>query len=586
MPRKPVLPPDPAAIRREAEDLARRQPEKVPDPAGMSPAEVRTLLDELRVHQIELVMQNDQLLHTQEQLAASQARYFDLYDLAPVGYCTLSAREVILEANHTAREMLCPATGSLVRQPITRFLARDDQDIYYLHRKKFAGAIGPHSCELRLLNPEGEPFWAQVTTTQIPTDTRAGAAQDPDTAMTLLVLSDISQIKLAEADKTALAIQLHLAKRLETLGILSAGFSQEFNQLLAAILDQASSARRDAEGFAALSHHLGAIEDSTLRAMDLVHQILAYAGKAKWNLAEVDLGGVAREAAQTLGVSLPEQLTFTVDLAEHLPDWRGDSTQALQVLMNLLVNAMEAFPVGGPGTITLSTRAERIVRTGQGPGIWVLPVLSGNYVVLEVADTGKGMSPDLLYHAFEPFHTTKASGRGLGLAAVHGILSGHGGGLWVASAPGQGTSIKVYLPAQPEPAGHGAVKALAQWWGQGTILVVDPDPDGRAKARAVAEQSGFSVLEARGGIEAVELVRLHQRDLVLVLLDKGLKGSSARETLTRIRLIDARIPVLVTWSLDQWRSDPGPGRESGTLRKPYQLPEFQTALRQALEPHA
>ena len=576
--RKHEPPQDAASIRLKAERQFKDDPASQPkDPGDLSPLAVQALLHELRVHQIELTMQHDELSRSHERLEAYSARYFDLYDLAPVGYCTLSAQGLILEANDTARTMLCAPEGTLARRPFTSFLYRDDQDIYYLHEKQYAGATGPHSCELRMLKADGSPFWVQLTTTY------AGAEDGEPVAQRRVVLSDISAIKRAEEDKTTLAIQLHHAKRLETLGILAAGLSQDFSQLLSNMLDHASSGSRLVDGQEALTHHFGAIENSALKAMDLIHQLLAYAGKVKWNLSEVALDGVAREAAQTLAASLPETLRLEVDLDEGLPDWVGDATQALQVLMALLVNAYEAFPEGGAGEIKLRARAERVVQTDAGPGIWVLPVLSGPYVVLEVSDTGKGMTPDLLYHAFEPFHTTKATGRGLGLAAVHGILSGHGCGLWVRSRLGHGTSIKVYLPAMAEGRAKAPGEALSPWRGQGAILVVDPEPEGRGKARVLAERCGFSVLEALGGIEAVELFRAHQGEVVLVLLDKGLKGTTAKEALGRLRAIDESVPVLLTERRAGRGLDAALGTEAGLLRKPYHPAEFQAALKRALE---
>jgi signal transduction histidine kinase/CheY-like chemotaxis protein len=493
---------------------------------------------------------------------------------------------LILEANHTAREMLCASRGTLVQQSLTRYVHREDQDLYYLYGRKNAAATGPHTCELRMLKADGSPIWVQLTTTHIPAADQDAEAAPGSVAVSRLVLSDISGIKHAEEDKTILAIQLHHAKRLETLGILAAGFSQDFNQLLAAILDQATAGSRVADGNPRLTQPFVVIERSALKAMELIQQVLGYAGKLKWNLVEVDLDGIAREVARTLAASLPENLTLRVDLANRLPEWNGDAIQALQVLMHLAVNAYEAFPAGTTGEITLRTWAEQVVQTDGGPGIWILPVVAGAYAVLEVTDNGKGMTPDLLYHAFEPFHTTKATGRGLGLAAVHGILSGHGAGLWVQSGPGQGTSIKVYLPAMPEPQADSAAETLTPWRGHGAILVVDPEPEGRCRARALAERSGFMVLEARGGIEAMELFRSHKQELVLVLLDKGLKGSSVREILGQIHGLDDQMPVLITERRAGHGWDSSPATEAGLLGKPYRPAEFQEALHRALEPRS
>jgi CheY-like chemotaxis protein len=215
----------------------------------------------------------------------------------------------------------------------------------------------------------------------------------------------------------------------------------------------------------------------------------------------------------------------------------------------------------------------------------VLPPDPGRYVVVEVKDTGHGMAPDLLYHAFEPFYTTKATGRGLGLAVVHGILDNHGGGLWVRSSPEHGTTFRVYLPAMTETRSEAKGEVLTTWQGQGTVLVVDFDKSGRSLARNMAKRFGFTVLEARGGLEAISTFRQHRGELALVLLDKDLKGTSALETFRRIRELDSRVPVVLTSAHGEREGFPGKnGPRVGNLRKPYRLVEFQATLQRALEP--
>jgi PAS domain S-box-containing protein len=548
----------------------------------MSPDAIRRVLHELQVHQIELEMQNDELRRTQGRLHTSRARYFDLYDLAPVGYCTLSADGLILEANLSIIGMLGTTREALVKQPITRFFHKDDQDIYYLHRKKFMASHGPHACELRMVRKDGEPFWVQLTATDVPTTYLEAGNDEEETAISRLVLTDISDIKRVEDDKTQLATQLHQAKRLETLGILAAGLSHDFNNLLTTIMGYASAGSVVAEGNDELTGFFGGIESSALRATELIRQLLAYSGKAKWTLEEVDVGIVVKEICHTLAISLPRNVTLTCDLADRVPFWKGDSTQVFQILMNLVINAFEAFPEGIAGEITLRTRAEGISDSISGPGIWILPVVPGRYVVLEVADTGCGMTPDLLYHAFEPFYTTKSMGRGLGLAAVQGILSSHGGGLRVSTAPGCGASFKVYLPAMIETRVDSGGDVLSTWRGEGLILIVDYENAGRSIARNMAERFGFTVLEAQGGLDAVEQFRLRHGELVLVFLDRGLRGTSARDTFRRIQEIDRQVPVVFTSGYDA--RDPESRREgqSETLRKPYRPAEFEGMLHRAL----
>ncbi|WP_306600338.1 sensor histidine kinase [Geothrix sp. 21YS21S-2] len=259
-------------------------------------------------------------------------------------------------------------------------------------------------------------------------------------------------LKRVELDTTVLATQLHRARKLATLGVLAAGTAHDVDNQLEAILGSARAGSLLAKGNAPVARFFGTIEAAAMRAKEPTRQLLAYAGKAKGTMEDVDLDRVVRELGQTLATCLPEHLTFRMDLADDLPHWQGDAAQAYQILVNLALNAYEAFPEGVPGEITLRTRAEETSPCAGGPGTWVLSMAPGRYVMLEVVDSGHGMTPDHLTHAFEPFFTTKAAGRGLGLAAVHGLLDGDGGGIWIRSGPAQGTSVKVYLPAMTGPA--------------------------------------------------------------------------------------------------------------------------------------
>lgn len=186
-------PMNPADLRQKAEALAREQADVTSeDSAALSPEEIRKTLHELRVHQIELEMQNEELRRAQVQLEAGRARYYNLYDLAPIGYCTLSEKGLILEANLTAATMLGIARSELVQQPISRFILKEDQDVYYLHRKKLFEAGEPQECELRLVKPDGACFWAHLMTT-------AAKAED-GTPVCRVVLNDITERKTFEKD--------------------------------------------------------------------------------------------------------------------------------------------------------------------------------------------------------------------------------------------------------------------------------------------------------------------------------------------------------------------------------------------------
>ena len=194
-------------LRSRAEATIRKQPAE--DPSGLphlSPNEAQHVIHELQVHQVELEMQNDELLRIQAELETARAHYFDLYHLAPIGYCILSKEGLILEANLTAVSMLGLALSTLVKKPISRFILKDDQDIYYLHRKMLYSTNRSIACELRMVKKDGTPFWVQLTSA--PPDLRPTCDREPACR---LVMSDITERKTLEAENARLQDQLRQA---------------------------------------------------------------------------------------------------------------------------------------------------------------------------------------------------------------------------------------------------------------------------------------------------------------------------------------------------------------------------------------
>jgi signal transduction histidine kinase len=195
--------------------------------------------------------------------------------------------------------------------------------------------------------------------------------------------------------------------------------------------------------------NLMAINKAALRAADLTRQLLAYAGKGKYLTSEVDLNLLVHETAQICSASLPARVALQCELGEPLPPVSGDATQLFQIIMNLVTNAVEACPPDQDARVTVQTRAEWLDPADLAAATWVLPMTVGPCATLEVTDTGSGIPPEILARIFEPFFSTKFAGRGLGLAALMGVLRSQRGGLQVTSSPGHGSAFKLFLPALP-----------------------------------------------------------------------------------------------------------------------------------------
>ena len=269
-------------------------------------------------------------------------------------------------------------------------------------------------------------------------------------ALLVQLLAHLKAIKgrvLELQERATLEAQLQEAQKVQTLGVLAGGLAHDFNNLLAAIMGNASMGLLAAEEGGRTAHLFETIEKAAMKAANLTRLMLAYAGKGKFEVGEMDLGLVAREATLSFSPSLPGKVTLRCQMEETLPPVKGDIVQIQLIPMILLTNAAEAIGHDEEGLISIRTGSETVSRAENRSTCWPLPAPPGQYVTLEVTDSGTGMTSEILERAFEPFYTTKFTGRGLGLAAALGILRSHGGGLQVKSSQGNGSSFKVFLPA-------------------------------------------------------------------------------------------------------------------------------------------
>ncbi len=343
------------------------------------------------------------------------------------------------------------------------------------------------------------------------------------------VAAAYQRIRMEEA-RQALQRQLQAAQRLESLALLAGGVAHDFNNLLTAILNGLAFV---AEGplSPAQREDLDGVAQAAGRAADLTRQLLAMGRRQPLRLTTVDLAGQLGRFQRLLRRLIPESISLTVEAPAGLPPVLGDEAQLDQVLMNLSLNARDAMPEGG--TLTLRAEVER--RGAAAPRLCLI-----------VRDTGHGMSPEVVARIFEPFFTTKASGRGsgIGLAVAAGIVEQHGGTIECTSAPGAGTTFRVFLPihagGRPEaPAAPPGSPAT----GTERILLAEDEPAVRLAAARVLEGAGYRVVAVADGAEAVEAARQGQFDLVV--LDAIMPRGSGREAWERIRQDRPRARFLV-----------------------------------------
>jgi len=399
------------------------------------------------------------------------------------------------------------------------------------------------------------------------------------------VSQDISEIKQAEQHHLKMEKQLQQVQKLESLGVMAGGIAHDFNNMLMGILGNAELARLDLSAESTVNHYLNQIETAAKRLADLTNQLLAYSGRGRFVIKTVNLSRLVTELNELLKTVVSKQAVMRLQLTEDLPAVEADVTQMRQLIMNLITNASDALD-DEPGTITVATGSTEVDSAYLAETFIEQELPSGLYVHLEVSDTGMGMDPATRAKIFDPFFTTKFAGRGLGLAAVLGIIRGHQGAIKVYSEPGQGTSVKVLLPAsdksaQAEARPAGVVEDMSD---PAFVLLVDDDEMVRAVTRLALEKMGCRVITAADGVEGVDTFKEHWEELDLVILDLTMPRLSGEEVFGQLRRIKPQVRVLLSSGYNEAETTnrfAGKGL-AGFIQKPYTPSELRRKLQEIM----
>ncbi len=383
---------------------------------------------------------------------------------------------------------------------------------------------------------------------QIPIDDSIAPIRDQNNNLSgcVVIFRDASERKHAEDQRRQLEEKMYEAQRLESLGVLAGGVAHDFNNLLHVIACSAELAAKQSPGDGGIASYLNMIEDASRRAALLCSQMLAYAGKGRIVLREKDLSAFVREAEPLLSVAVGKDTRLELDLAPELPPVCADESQLQQVVMNLVINAAEAMQ-GKPGTVALRTARYSATRDSLAECCVGDDLPPGEYIALEVRDRGQGISPTMLNRIFDPFYTTKFSGRGLGLAAVAGIVRSHGGAISVESALGVGTVFRILLrPVVGAIAPTQSAEPSEPWPKySGRVLLVDDEEAVRSVVADVLRHLGFTVDTAQDGAEGVEKVLANQGKFRVVFLDLTMPKLNGARAFRKIRETYPHLPVVM-----------------------------------------
>ncbi len=530
-------------LRRRAEDLIdrmRRNPRSMALPDGAD------LVHELLVHQAELQIQNRDLRDTQDALEISRQRYLALFDLAPVGYVILDSDSVVLEANRMACQMLTMSHKNLIGKPMIALVDAAYHEAFVRYQRRVfrdnvPGRSGVQSgCELLMPGRGGGAFFAHV-------ESMVMGEPGSDEVRCLTTITDVTTQKEAAEQRRELESRVQQAQKLQSLRVLAGGIAHDFNNLLVGILGHADLALLDLPLAAPARSAIGEIRRAALRAAELSNQMLAYSGQGSFVVGPVVLNELLVEVEQLLRSALPDQVALRLHLAADLPPIDGDVSQLKQVLFNLLTNAAEAIGESA-GMVTLRTSVERVSHGFFDPRLTPEALPEGDYVQLAIEDTGCGMDEDTLERIFEPFFSTKFTGRGLGLAAVLGIVRGHHGALRTSSQEGRGTVFQIVFPFSAS-AGSTSDQPITKPLAirrKPIVMLVDDDETTRSVGERMLTRLGYGFELIATGREAQELLRQRSSDFSAIILEMALPGIDGASTLTALRALNPLVPVVLT----------------------------------------
>jgi two-component system cell cycle sensor histidine kinase/response regulator CckA len=491
-------------------------------------------------------------------LVESQARYFrSLIENAHDGITVLDADGTVrFEAPSVERRLGYRPDEVVGLRTATLLHPEDVASLEVAREDLLAGRLPLARRELRMRGKDGS--WRVLETVA-----RRFAGEDGRPYL-ILNSRDVTERKAAEE-------ALRRASKDESLAVLAGGVAHDFNNLLAAMLGHISLALAKLGEKSPARRHLEKAAVAVERASALTRQMLAYSGRGHFVVRPTDLGALVQENLPLLEVAIPKKVRLETRLGGGVPLVDADVGQMQQVVMNLVINAAEAIGERG-GTVTVATGLQQ-VRPGEGAR-WAVsgqPLPAGTYVKLEVTDDGPGMDEETLGRIFEPFFSTKFTGRGLGLAAVLGVMRGHQGGLSVESEPGRGTSFRLLFAPSAAAASRVAGRAARGRAERLRLLLIDDEEVVRDMVAEVLAHEGLDVLCAEDGARGVAVFRERRAEIDVVLLDLSMPGLSGEETFRRLCEIDPEVCVILSSGYDHLEATRrfGDRAPTGFIQKPY-----------------
>ena len=508
------------------------------------------------------------------------ARLTAAFELAPIGIAHVSLDGGWLLVNRKLCEILGYSRVELLERRLQDLTHPEDLAVDLQHVSKLlAGEQETYTLDKRYIRKDGTIVWAKLTVSLV---------RDESSGVPLYfvwIVEDVSERKAVEAERERLETQFHHSQKMEAIGRLAGGVAHDFNNILTVITVNCELLLDE---LPAASPHRSDIDDirqAAGRAASLTRQLLAFGRKQVLQPKPLNLNAVVAETARMLRRLIGEDIELVTIYDDTLGLITADPGQLQQVLVNLALNSRDAMPDGG--VLIIETR--QTSANLDAPHDHDAEVTTGGpYVVLEVTDTGHGMTEEIRARIFEPFFTTKehGEGTGLGLATVYGIVEQSGGQIRVTSTPPCGTTFSIYLPQASGALEGRTLEAPVAMAGAGTetILVAEDEEALRSTTRRLLERQGYTVLEAPHPTEALRLIERHPGTIHLLLTDlimPGMTGAELAEVITRLRPA-MKVLFMSGYAKGAVLADGVLRRPGAFIQKPFTADELAKAVRNAL----
>ncbi len=492
-----------------------------------------------------------------------EERYADIFINAKVMVVTSDAEGKIIAAN--------PAT--------LRITGRDESQLIGSDIRLLGGPQAVDSLtelfESSLNSTERSLSEVQVNSVSgdlIPLEVICWRSHDENGTTVHTIWHDISRRLQLENDRRELEQEMVYAQKMESLGVLAGGIAHDFNNLLTVILGNVSLIQHASESGNPDPQCLNHIEIAAMRAAELTQQMLAYAGRGTFQVCHLSLSNLANEMSSLLAASIPKTTHLVFDLAEDLPAIKADATQLRQVIMNLVLNGSESLN-GQTGFVRISTSVVQLSADDLCDCVVSFSEPDSAFVQLQVSDNGSGMDTVTIEKMFDPFFSTKFSGRGLGLSTVLGIVRSHKGSIRVSASPSQGTRFDILLPISPQPeateSDNDAPELIER--GQGRVLVVDDELSVLNLMCRTLELAGLIPVGISDPVEALQVITDGPLSFDCVITDMTMPALSGDELARRIRDLHPELPIILCsgFNFSQPDSEDALSAVTAFLKKPF-----------------